>query len=267
MNREEQEKSSKDSSKSTSPDKPVASATPVKVENQKPLSSPSRSAAKAPELTPKVNVRHEGTAMSVEDQQYFASWGTSESRAGPRASVRRAVIRGLPKEAVFSTVAELTFGGTLEEIVYKAGSTTAMVIFIDPDDCQTFYNGSRKLLDIPGFPGHKAAVELAQEAEPLSGMIKQYCDLEYTRCVRVIGIDANVMDRNSCIRAAVGNGRKQRNVEHVSFFKTKTGAQAGEFRFCSISEAVRFKGELQRSEDWESCNFIFMADPCDRKVA
>ena len=36
------------------------------------------------------------------------------------------------------------------------------------------------------------------------------------------------------------------------------------FRFTNIADAVAFRGQLMRDEEWEMCNIQFMDDPAEK---
>ena len=94
-------------------------------------------------------------------------------------------------------ITSLVFGGPLESIILS--TKTAMVTFLNPDDCQKFYRETANGLvwgkDDNG--GEKIAwVELAREVDIIPGKLREMVDNGATRCVRASGrsLDPKIED-------------------------------------------------------------------------
>lgn len=88
-------------------------------------------------------------------------------------------------------VASLVFGGPLEQI--WVGTSTAFVTFLRAEDAEKFYettgNGLVYKSDAPDGREHVIMTEMSKEVNPVSGVLREYIEKEFTRCVRAIGVD------------------------------------------------------------------------------
>ena len=133
--------------------------------------------------------------------------------------MRRVVLRNLPTNHTAHTVASLVYGGPLQQIQHTPESSTASVLFLNADDCLSYYNKTSNGIELPGDGLRVIWVELAKTVEPVSGMVRTYVERECSRCVRAIGVDED-MSIASVMRLAQGKGR---TVEHITIKSTANG--------------------------------------------
>lgn len=129
------------------------------------------------------------------------------------------MLRNLPTNHTAYTVASLVYGGALEQIQYTPESATASVLFLDADDCLSYYNKTSNGIELPGDSLRVIWVELAKQVEPVSSMVRTYVERECSRCVRAIGIDDD-MSIASIMKLAKAKGR---TVEHITIKSTADG--------------------------------------------
>ena len=204
------------------------------------------------------------------------------------AEIRTVIIRNLPSNATPSLVTSIVYAGALERIdmikVAGKGSSEARVLFLHGKDCQQFYDATANDLDYI-FEDRKgvAVVDKATNVDVLSGQVRTYIQLGFTRCVRVMDIRSALEDKelkekfrekaayhNRMVEdVIVGNTEADVSMNFLPFSrricahssKAKNKVRFVIVRFCDIRHAVQFKTEITREEEWETCNIHFSPDP------
>ncbi|KAL8775399.1 MAG: hypothetical protein Q9209_000407 [Squamulea sp. 1 TL-2023] len=194
---------------------------------------------------------------------------TSVTDISTAARVRKIMLTGVPKGATPTLVASFVFGGPLERI--HVGDSSAFVTFLRGEDAARYYEATGNGLDYEkDGVKHVIMTDMTSEVNPISGILREYIEKEFTRCVRVIGVDKE-WTTMALHETAARKGRKvEKIVDGLNASKASTLEctahqnimRSVNFRFCDISDAVKFKQTLSRSEDWEECNVHFAPDPC-----
>ncbi|KAI4146942.1 MAG: hypothetical protein L6R39_003279, partial [Caloplaca ligustica] len=138
--------------------------------------------------------------------------------------------------------------------------TTAYVTFLHASDAAKYYDATANGLlykDKEGNEEHAILTEYGRDVDPVSGVLREWTQKEFTRCVRAVGVDGDWTAE--ALNKLAGN--KGRKVEKVVDGRNVNGMRSVTFRFCDIADAVKFKQTLGRSEDWEECNIHFAPDP------
>ena len=123
------------------------------------------------------------------------------------------ILTGLPPASSPVFVSSLVFGGPLEQI-HLAGPATAIVHFLNPDDTVKFYNGTSNGIECQK-EGIKYTVFTEMDAagvDVVGGKLRQWIDSNMTRCVRAIGVDAD-MTLGKLYGLAEAKGRKVEVIE------------------------------------------------------
>ncbi|KAL8855069.1 MAG: hypothetical protein Q9221_000266 [Calogaya cf. arnoldii] len=134
-----------------------------------------------------------GKAVGGEDLEqalFFKAWPKVEQRGTRTAArVRKIMLTGIPPGATPSLVASFVFGGPLERI--HVGDSSALVTFLRGDDADKYYEATGNGLDYEK-DGKKYVIitETTTEVNPISGILREYIEKEFTRCVRAVGVDA-----------------------------------------------------------------------------
>ncbi|KAK5275594.1 hypothetical protein LTR40_012793, partial [Exophiala xenobiotica] len=202
-----------------------------------------------------------------EHRTHFKSWGAPTTRNKPKSRIRKVILTGLPATADLTLVQTLIHGGIVESMrLSPAGpeSTTAnaYVVFTSADACDKYYDRYPNGFDVR-FQGKKYAVLVnkGEDVDVISGMMQGYIDCGATRVIKVSQVDEEwgIVALN---KLAEGKN-KVRQVETV-LDAYRNGERTIHFRFANIPDAVRFKGILIRSFDWEGCSVDFAEDPCSK---
>ncbi|GLB13734.1 hypothetical protein AtubIFM61612_001146 [Aspergillus tubingensis] len=203
-----------------------------------------------------------GDASEVEDRENlttFKSWGTPAARDKPASRVRRIILRGLP--ATWCTPAKvlsLVHGGNIES-VHVHGNGTAHILFCEHEACQAFYDKYPNGIDLDRERRITVFVEMGKEVDVVSSQLSSNLSVGSTRAVRAVGVDMKA-SMAQLYNMACGSGRK---VEKILDSYVPGDARNVVFRFCSIEDAVRFRGILVRDPEWEHCNVQYATDPCE----
>ncbi|KAL8707549.1 MAG: hypothetical protein Q9220_007441 [cf. Caloplaca sp. 1 TL-2023] len=194
--------------------------------------------------TPKV------VGSNLEDALYFKAW--------PKVEVRTVVLTGIPTSSTPTLISSFIYGGPLESI--RLAPSTAFVTFLRAEDATKYYDDTANGLIYKDDHGIDFCImtEKQQEADPVSGILREWMEKEFTRCVRVIGVDEDWTLKALHETAS----RKGRKVEKIVDGTNVNKMRSVTFRFCEITDAVRFKQTLNRSEEWEECNIHYAPDPC-----
>ena len=128
---------------------------------------------------------------------------------------------------------------------------------------------------------HVIMTQLGKDVDPVSGVLREWTEKEFTRCVRAVGVDED-WTMEALYETARKKGRKVEkivdgtNVNKVSahnFWRycspwilpsantSIRQMRSVTFRFCDIADAVKFKQTLNRAEEWEECNVHYAPDP------
>ncbi|KAK7897650.1 hypothetical protein LTR67_004280 [Exophiala xenobiotica] len=202
-----------------------------------------------------------------EHRTHFKSWGAPTTRNKPKSRIRKVILTGLPATADLTLVQTLIHGGIVESMrLSPAGpeSTTAnaYVVFTSADACDKYYDRYPNGFDVR-FQGKKYAVLVnkGEDVDVISGMMQGYIDCGATRVIKVSQVDEEwgIVALN---KLAEGKN-KVRQVETV-LDAYRNGERTIHFRFANIPDAVRFKGILIRSFNWEGCSVDFAEDPCSK---
>ncbi|KAL8723034.1 MAG: hypothetical protein Q9225_000576 [Loekoesia sp. 1 TL-2023] len=194
---------------------------------------------------------------NLEGALYFKAWPKGEERS-PRTAAkhRKILLTGLPQDSTPTFIASLVYGGPLESI--SLSGTTAFVTFLRPDDAMKYYDATANgLLYKKDGVEHVIMTDLGKDVNPVSGILREWTEKEFTRCVRAIGVDKE-WSMESLYETA---GRKGRKVEKIVDGKNVNKMRSVTFRFCDIADAVKFKQMLNRAEEWEECNVHYAPDP------
>ncbi|KAL8731457.1 MAG: hypothetical protein Q9166_003432 [cf. Caloplaca sp. 2 TL-2023] len=125
----------------------------------------------------------------LEGALFFKAWPKGEERATRTAArVRKILLTGIPTGATPTLVASFVFGGPLEQIY--VGNSSAFVTFLRGEDAAKYYEatGNGLLYKRDGVQ-HVIMTEMTKEVNPVSGVLREYIEKEFTRCVRAIGVD------------------------------------------------------------------------------
>ena len=181
-----------------------------------------------------------GRSSEIEDLEHkatFDAWPVSEERSRPgefsktssrislemvadpktAAKIRKVIIKDLPRDSTASFVASLVYGGALEEIQIRssvAGYLSAVVRFLDAEDCKKFYeNTANGLVYKKDAKGRELVlfVELSKDVDVVGGLLQGWIASGVTRCVRAVGVEAK-WDMNGLLMIAE---RKNRKVEKI----------------------------------------------------
>ncbi|KAL9006228.1 MAG: hypothetical protein Q9188_001000 [Gyalolechia gomerana] len=194
---------------------------------------------------------------NLEGALYFKAWPKGEERASRSAAKhRKIVLNGIPLNSSPTFVASLVYGGPLESIV--VGTANAFVTFLHAEDAMKYYDatGNGLLYKKDGIE-YVIMTELGKDVDPVSGVLREWTEKEFTRCVRAIGVDKEWSMETLHETAA----RKGRKVEKILDGANVNKMRSVTFRFCEIGDAVKFKQTLNRAEEWEDCNVHYASDP------
>ncbi|KAI4207003.1 MAG: hypothetical protein LQ348_000725 [Seirophora lacunosa] len=130
---------------------------------------------------------------NLEGALYFKAWPTqlkSDERASRSAAKhRRVVLTGLPEPSTPTFVASLVFGGALESIRVSEGKH-AYVTFLHADDAAKYYDATANgVLYKKEGVDHVIMTDLGKDVDPVSGLLREWTEKEFTRCVRAVGVD------------------------------------------------------------------------------
>ena len=100
----------------------------------------------------------------------------------------------------------------MESIV--VGSSSAWVLFLNADDCVKYYTKTYNGVVYRSIEGKDmvAFVQLAKDVDVVGGLLQNYIDGNVTRCVRAIGVAADI-GLTWLMRVAERNGRKLEGLE------------------------------------------------------
>ncbi|KAI4202954.1 MAG: hypothetical protein LQ350_002171 [Teloschistes chrysophthalmus] len=128
----------------------------------------------------------------LEGALYFKAWPKVEDRSGRSpAKTREVVLTGIPPGSTPTIVASLAFGGPLERIAVS--NSAAYVTFLRAEDAAKFYettaNGLVYEPNVPNATKYVIMTAMSKHLNPVSGVLREYIEKEFTRCVRAIGVD------------------------------------------------------------------------------
>ncbi|KIV81715.1 hypothetical protein PV11_03878 [Exophiala sideris] len=213
------------------------------------------------------NQQEEDSDEDREHRTHFKSWGAPGIRNKQKSRIRTVVLIGLPSTADLTLVHSLVHGGTIEVMRLTPASpesTTinAHITFTSGDACDKYFDKYPNGMDVR-HQGKKypVLVKRSDNVDIISSMMQGYLDCGATRVVKVTGADDDwgIVALN---RFAEGKN-KTRAVEAVTD-TYRNGERIIHFRFGNITDAVKFKGILIRSFEWEGCPVDFAEDPCSR---
>lgn len=149
----------------------------------------------------------------------FNSLDTRPNSGTKAAKHRRIVLTGLPEPSTPTFVASLVYGGPLESVRTTDGKV-AFVTFLRAEDATKYYDATANdLLFKKDGAEHVITTQLGKDVDPVSGVLKEWIEKEFTRCVRAVGVekDWSVEALNKFA------GNKGRKVEKVIDGSNKNG--------------------------------------------
>jgi hypothetical protein len=165
---------------------------------------------------------------------------------------------------------------------------SAMVKFMTPEGCQKYFDATENGIEVPGDKT-KTVVFVERQPGPnsVNDVLQNCIDGDATRCIRALDADTD-WSEVALRKLARGTSKIPRNIDIIKRGETATSVSKFEdftpfetclvrsdvwlkffqrfyieFRFANIYDALNFKNELLREEDWEACTIIFAPDPCD----
>jgi hypothetical protein len=222
-----------------------------------------------------------GGATEKEDREHmthFKSWGTPTPRDRAAARVRTIILRNLPADSDLTLVQSLIYGGAIDTFHLSLSKINAYVTFVSADACDKFYNTHPNGIVFKNPKtrrNHVVYVEKGDNVDVVSSILQAYLDCQASRLVRATGADED-WGMRALYKLAESKNRKVENIVdtyrdkvglHRSLLidlKTDQGASQVRtiiFRFTNIADAVTFRHQLTRDEDWDMCNIQFMDDP------
>ena len=222
-----------------------------------------------------------------EHLKHFKSWGKPEPRNRPTARIRKVILSNLPTDSDLTLVQSLVYGGALESFNLMASKTSAYVIFVDADVCDAFFDAHPNGIVFKNPKtrrNHVVYVDKGQDVDVVSSVLRAYLDCQASRVVRATGADEDwgmralyklAESKNRKVETIVDTyrdkvGRRPHVIVHPSLMLSRTltwddhQVRTIIFRFTNIADAVNFRGQLLRDEDWEMCNIQFMDDPVQK---
>jgi hypothetical protein len=178
------------------------------------------------------------------------------------------------------TVASFVWGGKVESINFKPGSTTADVLFLKPEDCMKYYHATSNGVPFPDQPKRFIDVTLHADADPVHDRVRGFIEHDVTRVVYVTNIPTNLglkffenvakggKHELSVEKIRVGHFGKNRSVEF------RMGSICGQFfhsilfpfaksMLTAVLDAIKLMSTLERDDDLEPFNKYYGADPCE----
>lgn len=126
------------------------------------------------------------------------------------AQHRKVVLTGIPWDSSPTFIASLVYGGPLECIVVSAA--TAFVTFLRADDAMKYYGSTGNgLLYKRDGTEYVIMTELGKDVDPVSGVLGEWIQKEFTRCVRAVGVDKD-WTVDALYETAAKKGRKVEKV-------------------------------------------------------
>ena len=149
-------------------------------------------------------------------------------------------------------MASLVFGGPLEQIHVK--SRTAQVLFLHAKDCQKYYDATANGVDYT-FEDRKGLAQVAKAADVdvVSGQVRTFIELGFTRCVRATGIGNDYTIAKLKEKAA----HKGRNVQDVSLGTNESGVSMNLPQLM-----IHGIAHQEHSSHLPSSVFVTFATPC-----
>ena len=150
----------------------------------------------------------------LEHQTVFSAWPKQEERSRPgtfpqifsfpvlanllsAAKTRKVIIKDLPHGSTATFVASLVYGGPVEEIHIRssaAGDLSAVIRFMDAEDCMRFYNETSNGLVYKKDAKERELVlfvELSKDVDVVGGLLQNWIVSGVTRCVRAVGVETD----------------------------------------------------------------------------
>lgn len=217
---------------------------------------------------------------------HFKSWGAPIPRSRPAARTRKIILSNLPTECDLTLVQCLVYGGAIDTFSLAPSKTTAYVTFVTADACDAMFNAHPNGLVFKNprtRRNHVVCIDKAQDVDVVSGILQAYLDCQASRVVRATGADEDwgmralyklAESKNRKVETIVDTYRDQVRSRQslpvttalIVLFTDLPCSQIRTiiFRFTNIADAVNFRGQLLRAEDWEMCNIQFMDDPVEK---
>lgn len=138
------------------------------------------------------------------------------------AETRRVLLSNLPSSLTPEILTSIIFGGTIEQVQYKAGSLNGAVLFQTHQGCMAFFKEAANGLLVPTEDLEIAFVDLDEEVVPYSGESRVFLEKGYTRVVRAVGIGAEWTVEKLTKFAKQGRG-SARALDHVRIAVNESG--------------------------------------------
>lgn len=139
----------------------------------------------------------------------------------PAAKIRTVQLRTLPPNSTPAFIASLVYGGAVERI-QTIGESSASVRFLDADACDKFYHDTANgLVYAKDALGKEKVVWVTKtkDVDVVGGLLRQWIEAEYTRCVRAVPVDEDIGQEYLRKMAS----RKNRGVEGIEVGRNPGG--------------------------------------------
>ena len=125
----------------------------------------------------------------------------------------------------------------------------------------------RKYLDatkngIP-WPEDNKRVIITEPCDPESGSMESFkiiIDRQWTRCIRIIGVEDD-WKAQALLKVAEGKALS-RKVDRILHGRDSKKRRVVDFRFCKVGDAILFKSEMEKNNEFPECTIAFTNDPC-----
>ncbi len=183
---------------------------------------------------------------------------------GNPSVIRTVRLTNIPgTSTIISDLTRLVFFGAIMSIRYEPGNSWAEVTFVQAEECQKYLDATKNGLS---WPEENDRVIIVAPSDLQSGSM-EHIDIivqkGITRCVRVVDIDSEWKPL-ALKTIAEQSGRK---IDRVINGHDTKNRRIVEFRFCKTADAIAFKAELQKDEDFVKCHISYSADPCAMATA
>jgi len=175
---------------------------------------------------------------------------------------RRAILRGIPKEASLTKIFNCIWGGRVEELKWNNVEAQWEVLFIEPEAFQTYYLESGNGILWSEEPKVWVEPEQAKEPDPWTAAQITAAEREESRVVMVYNVPEYVK-RQHLEELATGKGLGlQYALEGTIHDPQKGEVRTFDVRFVSRKDAIRFVTELFLTTHLSECHTRYMDDPC-----
>lgn len=156
-------------------------------------------------------------------------------------------------------VTRLVFHGALHSFHYEPGSPWAKAAFLKAEDCQRYLDATKN--GIP-WPEEPTRIVITEPCDPESGdleHVRVMIEKNLSRCVRIVDIDPEWKPK--ALFAFAKDGGKRR-IDRVVNGHDSKARRICDFQFCSVADAVTFRSQAEKHEDFVKCLISYATDPC-----